>query len=71
MAEYLNLDGLKILWTKAKNTFVPKTRKINDKELSSDVNLVLGDIVPIVSKTFSNVIGSAADQANANFSSGN
>lgn len=67
MAEYLNLDGLKILWAKAKNTFVPKTRKINDKELSSDVNLVLGDIVPIVSKTFSNVIGSAADQANANF----
>lgn len=67
MAKYLNLAGLQTLWTKAKNTFVPKTRKINDKELSSDVNLVLGDIVPIVSKTFSNVIGSAADQANANF----
>lgn len=67
MAEYLNLSGLQTLWTKAKNTFVPKTRKINDKELSSDVNLVLGDIVPIASKTFSNVIGSAADQANANF----
>lgn len=67
MSKYLNLSGLQTLWTKAKNTFVPKTRKINDKELSSDVNLTLGDIVPIASKTFSNVIGSAADQANSNF----
>lgn len=34
MAEYLNLDGLQTLWTKAKNTFAPKTHNHN----ASDIN---------------------------------
>ena len=34
MAKYLNLDGLQTLWTKAKNTFAPKSHNHN----ASDIN---------------------------------
>lgn len=46
---------------------VPNTRKINGKELNTDIDLRMGDIVPIASKTFTGVIGTANTWAGATF----
>lgn len=48
MAKYLNSTGLSYVFGKIKNwvagTFVPLTRKVNGKSLSSDIELDAGDI---------------------------
>ena len=42
--KYLNNTGLSYFWNKVKNYFVPTTRKINNKALSSDVSLTASDV---------------------------
>ena len=44
MASYLDGNGLLYFWQKIKNTFVPTTRKVNNKALSTDITLSAGDI---------------------------
>lgn len=51
MAKYLNDTGLSYLWEKIKSLFVPQTRTINGKELSSDVTLSAEDVDALPSGT--------------------
>lgn len=55
MAKYLDLTGLQQVVTKIKawanDTFVPKTRKINNKPLSGDVTLGASDVGAIPANT--------------------
>ncbi len=54
MAKYLNLDGLRTLWTKAKNTFAPKTHTHNFTEVQE----------PIAEKTYTGLIASSNTNGN-------
>lgn len=44
MAKYLDLEGLTSYDGKIKEYVVPKTRKVNNKELSADISLGAGDV---------------------------
>lgn len=48
---YLDSNGLTTLWNKIKGTFVPQTRKINDKALSGDITLTASDVSALPSST--------------------
>ena len=42
--KYLDDNGLLYFWQKIKNTFVPSTRKVNNKALSTDISLTASDV---------------------------
>lgn len=44
MAKYLDNTGLSYLWGKIKSLFVPQTRTVNGKALSSDITLTAEDV---------------------------
>lgn len=48
---YLDSNGLTTLWNKIKGTFVPQTRKVNGKALSSDITLSASDVSALPSST--------------------
>ena len=51
MASYLDGNGLLYFWQKIKNTFVPSTRKVNNKALSTDISLTASDVGALPSST--------------------
>ena len=58
MAKYLDLDGLTSYDGKIKEYVVPKTRKVNNKELSADINLSAQDVGADISGTASGIMSS-------------
>lgn len=44
MAKYLDNTGLTYLWAKIKARYVPLTRKVNGKSLSTDITLTASDV---------------------------
>lgn len=44
MSKYLDSTGLSYLWRKINEQFVPRTRTINSKPLSSNINLTASDV---------------------------
>ena len=49
------------------NSKVPSTRTVNGKALSSDIDLMLYDLAPTMTKTYTDVIGTANNWAGATF----
>lgn len=58
MAKYLDLEGLTSYDGKIKEYVVPKTRKVNNKELSADVNLTAQDVNADIAGTASGIVAS-------------
>ena len=61
------LDGISSTDVSNWNSKVPSTRTVNGKALSSDINLMLYDLAPTMTKTYTNVIGTANNWAGATF----
>lgn len=51
MAKYLDSNGLSHLWLLLKQKFVPQTRTVNSKALSSDITLTASDVGALPSNT--------------------
>lgn len=51
MAKYLDDNGLLYFWQQIKTKFVPTTRKVNNKALSSDISLTASDVGALPSST--------------------
>lgn len=49
--KYLDYEGLLYFWQKIKNTFVPSTRTVNGKALSSNITLSASDVSALPSST--------------------
>ena len=58
MAKYLDLEGLTSYDGKIKEYVVPKTRKVNNKELSADINLTAQDVNADIAGTASGIFAS-------------
>lgn len=54
--KFLGLDGLEKFLAKLKLLFVPMTRKVNGKELSTDITLTASDIGADVAGSASGVL---------------
>lgn len=68
MIKYLSLEGLQALVTKCKSYFVPQTRTVNSKALSSDI-VIDGSDISVTVDNASEVLDTALANINSSLSS--